>query len=413
VSKMKIGHVGLTVEMNNVAELSDGGDTIRIAGRLSAADKDEVRALRDQLVGYVASDDETMVPVIYTSDPSLNGFYVVDKADVRLDNPGAYVTGWWPFTIDLLRPNGFAYTMWESHMTGALLANSHGVATGHPWHAVPATAYWYNYGENSATEETRVSADGSIRWRRVADLYNTICSWAVAPEDYYVGACRLQQRVGNVDEWYTVVGRRPRSNTSTTWRLTNGLVRVTFSAPNGWLGVEHYDGTNWTTLKHYRVQVGAGVDLPRWNALRVVKNCPEEVIIEFNVGGTALSVSNRTVTLSIRRGSYWLYGYCQSQGITGWRIARGSAEVGVAATAGIVASAADADGHKYHLVTSEAHTLDTANGVLIDDTADDLGATWDFGIGIVLSTAAGNTTMDNLMRQYMTTTSERVEPLIR
>ena len=132
----------------------------------------------------------------------------------------------------------------------AVRTNAHSIAKGTtvPWWAVPDDATM-DYvpprvghpGGRDRHLKVWYRADGTI-------LYNRTSRWQCAAPDFYDGACRVEVTDGT--SWYALVGQR-LLNTSATygWRITNGLVRVSYGGGDGLLTVEHYISGAWSVSR--------------------------------------------------------------------------------------------------------------------------------------------------------------------
>src|SRR5260221_14265990 len=153
------------------------------------------------------------------------------------------------------RVMGFTQPLLESILSGALLTNAVGgvAADALAFHAVPGAATEYASPLASGIAAIRVSADGSLAFFYQAGTngYGGTGRFALTPQNFYVGAVTFEQ--GN--PYQPIVGRVMAQPDVVNWRLSNGLVRVTPNAAAGKLDVSHYNGTSWSAVKTYDLQV--------------------------------------------------------------------------------------------------------------------------------------------------------------
>ena len=77
---LTIGRCGLDVTHDDVQSLDDTGTEVRISGWLKASSLADAKVLRQQLLGHVNNPDEPVVPVTWSTDSTLDGYYRVNSA---------------------------------------------------------------------------------------------------------------------------------------------------------------------------------------------------------------------------------------------------------------------------------------------------------------------------------------------
>lgn len=407
---LTIGRCGLDVTLDDPDAFTHDGDQVYVAGDLTAASIDDVKVLRQQLLGHVANPDELVIPVTWTEDPTADGFYRLHAAKVDI-GPAALVAGWFRFTATLERVPGYANPLAEAVLLGAdVRDNDHSISsfTARAWYALPdvsesilvdpggsfsssSTTRHYNPGDDS-------HAHLKLIWDPGADqLRDDVVQFRLAPEYWYRAAATL-----TVDG-RVVVGRqvldRPHD-----WMISNGTMRV---SPDGTdpelLVVEHWDphAATWHS-KTYRIyEDDDRTDpLPEPHAMAVLRNAPEEVAIRLSYDGGLTRDGRIDLDLSLRRGS--LFVDCTAAGANQWTVERATTEAASAITGGVRAASLDGAGNRYVIATPHTFTADTTNGgVQVTGPQDPLS----FGIGMELATGGG---AGGLIESYHAPATERL-----
>lgn len=356
-----IGRVGGDVTFDGMQGWDQSGDRVSVRGFLKATTTDDLRVLRQQLSGYVNNPDEPVVPVTWSYDPTVDGFYRVTGVDVSAA-PVSAKSFLFPFTASLERVAGYAAPLIEPRLSGALRVNSHAIVVGSvlPIVGFPssATDVWTGTsGGAPAGFTTRTSADGAMRVFTNGNWDSL--GFAVEPADFYVGAATIE--VG--DTLRTVVGDQI-TNEPTAWRLSNGLVRVTPGSTAGRLDISHYDGSAWDTAKSIRIfgNTTAG-NVDSFTSVRVMKNAPEGCVIRLGCTvAYGFDWGYTYVDLRLRRGDRNVEGCLVSKAQSDWGVALSTAEACTAQTGGIRATANDASSNRIVLAQPDAITSDLVNG---------------------------------------------------
>ena len=397
------------LELNSPAYWSVNGDDVDLGGALTATDSyAKLVILRLQVAGLADNRDEPVVAVNWTGDPSVDGYYEVLDASVPMPARGLAARKL-DYRVRLRRLA--VHPDISSVISGnAVRANSHGLlkAATVPWWATPADATMDHV--TGASSATRVTDSGSVKVQYTTDgtlLYNVVRRWACLPSDYYDGACRVEVTDGV--SWYAAVGR-PNILTVDSWRITNGLVRVSYGGGNGLLLVEHYVGSAWSVAKTYKLTyTSTPTTLGAFSTVTVKDNRPECVTVRLGLERDSTAPYQMNVDLTIRRGALWCEGVVTRDTETGTEaigIYRNTAEAATAHTSGVHATAADAQGGKYVLTTSFAKTNDlTQGGFYVSAGA---ATAVDFMVGYEPGTPAGPDTYTNQVYSYFAPTDELV-----
>jgi hypothetical protein len=405
MSILTIGRVGLAgVDLDDPEQLTGASSPaergIEISGTALGSTLAITKGQRDELIA-VANLPEPAVPVTWTGDPTLDGFYRIKNSsfDIRALHDRGFVT----FRVSAQYVGAAGEIVFRSKVVGTVLANDHGVteAESAPFHAPPLGHYAYNPGSTVPSSFTRTGADGAITVYVDVD-FAVSPFWSVSPANYYAGAARI-----TVDS--TLRAGLTCPNSPDDWQLENGLVRVTPNGSGGRLDVEHHDGTSWETAKTWRIQSG-GSDVGEWDAVRILRNTPEECSIRLT--RDVSSGGEITLDLSLRRGSRFVVGYLRRHASATLKVVLASAETGQNVTPAGASSAVaverssnDGDGNRYVVGSARSFTADLATGGLSKAST----TTLDFFIGSEIdgSSAASNDTSEDLALQYLGTLSER------
>ena len=408
---IKIGRAGRDtgLELNSPAFWSVNGDDVEAAGALTASTYTKLAVLRAQVNGLADNRDEPVVAVNWAGDPSVDGFYEVLDASVPMPARGlaALKLDW---RVKLRRVA--VYPDISSVISGsAVRANSHSIVKANtvPWWATPLDATMDHV--TGATAATRVTETGSVKVQYTTNgtlLYNVVRRWACTASDYYDGAARVELYDGY--GWYALVGRRIPNTVMAGWRISNGLVRVSYGGGDGLLTVEHYISGSWSVSKTYKLTYTTSkTTLGAFATITVKDNRPECVTVRVGFERDTTAPYQMAVDLTIRRGALWAEGVITRDTETGSEsigIYRNTAEAATAHTGGVHATSADAGGGKFYLNTSFTKTNDlTQGGFYVTAGA---STAVDFQVGYEPGSAAGPDTYANATLSYFAPTDETV-----
>ena len=390
-----------------VQTFASTGDELQITG-LTTSTAATALLQRQQILGLADNPDEPIVPLAYSPDPSIDGYYRVVGSSVSTEN---LPMGRFDWSISLVRVAGFAAPSFESVLLGSLRVNSHGIVTGTsvPWHAVPAATSYYDIGGALGTEGYRTGDNILAVIHNGSGLYDARARWAVPPSFFYKGAATLE--VGTTLS--TTVGHQIR-DLPENWRLSNGLLRVTPVAGTARLDISCHNTATWDTP--IRVSIGRGVigvldEFVEWASVTVLRNSPESVSIRLSAAPLtgALGTNFFTVDLTLRRGARMVEVVIASDSAFFGMIALTTAVACTAATGGIRKTTNDASGHRMVLSSPLAFTSDLVNGSIV--TTASYGTFFTpFAVGqsVNASIATGLETAQSLIYQYMAAMTERL-----
>lgn len=344
----------------------------------------ELNQRREDIMGLQGQ----LAPVRFTDKANLDGYYVVTDTGASQTNWQGE-TAWvdWTLTLELVGPANAVDL--EDRLTAAGRVNDHGL-TGTSWHAPAASAYgyWTGAGSPSGTV-SRVGTDGTVTvYLGLPAATNP--RWGSTLAGYGGGRCR-----------FTLDGfERTGTNlvvSGSAWSLANSLVRVS-PAASATLSVDSWDSGAWAA-KAWNVSVaGSGAALGAPDAVTVLRNDYELATVRLvwdRAPGRAV------LDLTLRRGARTVEGYLQTGAANTLAVYRATAEAGTSpASAGYVtATANDADGNRYAVLSARSFTALTVQGGLQKTST----RTLDFALGVVFggASAATGDTAANLVSQYL------------
>jgi hypothetical protein len=392
---LTIGRIGMDVVLPNPQGFSEHGDGGQVTLSLNGQIKDctslaDAIALKEELLAQVGR----IVPVTYTTDASIDGFYTLNSANVNTDRAFApYSNYLFPFTVELSRIDS---PTWEMTYTGGVIPNAHTItATADKGMvAIPVSFAWAADPTGAVTSAT-VNADGDdVRIYYALDPGDTGPEYAIAPADFYDGACEIW-----VDSRLRA-GSNRRLPAFSTIMLTNKLAKAEVSAAiaNGDIDISHYDGTAWRKKDYNLRWDSATNENGAWTQCHIIRNDPEEVSVQFVKPRATVGFLAMTVTL--RRGWRTILITLFTDGALDCGINRKTSEAGSAiSTYGVVATSADANGHKYLLLTPQAiSTVDLGSTAGFETTGN--AATIFIGVSLVLASPESGTDQTSLIDQF-------------
>ena len=401
-----VGRASLPVDPSSATW---NGDTLTIEGWISptvANDTNQAYAIRQQLLGLVDNDDETVFPCTFSVDPDWDGFYTAESVRVE-GRPGLMETqGRMPYTLVLRRVGGFTAPQFECIATTVTATNSHGLPTATSGIvAVPGTDLFeastptgFDGSVGASLITSRSNSDGLLAYALSTPSGTPFrFLWSTSPAYYYEGSARFEQSYGGT--YYPLHGTQIQP-VSSPWRISNGNVRVTLTDTA--ISVAHYDGSAWDTAKLWTLgTASSALTLVAVKYVRLVRNTPEEVIVRC---GFHIEASSRgslsTIDISLRRGCRWAAFAISSSYTSDWYINASPNEAGTALTGGFRATATDAAGNRYVVGGLAAQTNTLANGRLKLTTA---AASFQFCIG---SEVGADGSGQTVLNQYARTVIE-------
>lgn len=398
---------------DDIEAWQQSGDRVRIGGYLLDTTASATKQKRQQLLGYQNNLDEPIIPVVWTEDSSVTGWYRI--LDVNVDALAtAFVDGTagWRYSVDMERITGFASPALESVVRGALRVNGHSITAGTsiPWHAVEDATAYYDAGV-AVTTAGRGGENGTILLVSGGSnvLYDAVVRHSIDAANAYLHAATIE--VGS--SLAPVVGRQI-TNEPANWRLSNGILRVTPVGTTSKLDISAYDGTQWDTPQRFRLgHYVAGISqFAEWTSITVLRNTPELVVIRLTTTNVPRD-QQFTVDLALRRGARTVsVHYGARYGTFKWAAQDDNLAASTALTGGIRRTSNDADGNRFVITTAGAATNTLASGLTYYTTGVVQG---DAAIGLEVggSSATGLETAQSLIYQWMAAQSERQVAALR
>ena len=402
---LTIGRIGTDITLDPMSirmRASGGNRQFTISGEMAPTDADAAKSIRNELY-RMSRNEDLMVPLTYSVDSSLDGFYRLDSAELSIGLVS--LSGWYPFRA-VLTPFGSAgMVAVESRIIGGLRANDHSISSAgsEPWHGVPSNMVGYDPGGVIPAKLTRAgaSSESVIVWR---DIDTTISPlWSVDPSNFYEGAAEVK-----VGATLRLLSGLDCENLPNDWELNNGLIRVTPNGTGGRLDIEVFTGGSWSSLKTVRIRRDS-IDVGQWDLITVLRNDAAAVTIRLvrNVAaGGAM-----TLDLTLRRGAVYVESRLSYNVSDTLSILLLTAEPATLITGGIRATSNDGDSNRYVFGTSKTFSTDLIVGGIFGVAI----TTWDFFFGFEIAGSAavsGNAAAD-IVNQYHGYVTETLSPVHR
>jgi hypothetical protein len=414
--------------------------SVTVTGTVLATSIDDLTARRDQLLGLANNVDDPVVPVTWSTDPSIDGFYSVNR--VSVEQIGTTDSARARFAIELEEIDGRTAPLVEADASAVVRTNGCGATDGEP--TVVALAYHSSastYEGTGAGLIARSGEDGDVylglRTAPFTEVYSAFPSIA----NRYAGTCKIEVKYGST--WYPVVGQQVPASAAGNWRISNGLVRLSYSpytgdggATVGGLLVEVYDSGAWRTAVTAKLGTwdGSAFSDANWAGdgiastqspagsvvscpLRVLRNSPETVTVGFHkrLGATQY--------LTLNQGAMFATLTTRALGAVEPFIRPVGAESGNGYTGAIFGAGTpgygrltdDANGNRYlFLYTPTAGAFQESGGVRHGSNVASNTAV-SMGIGVILgggSAGTGNTGYE-LAQQYVGQAAWRQRVVVR
>lgn len=377
---LTIGRVGHPtagqVSLGDPADVQLAGAGIMFAGTVThLTSLADAQALRAQIVGLQSDDDEPIVPVTWTEDPTIDGYYrVVDAtADLGEASLCEFVLDW---SVQVERVHGHQAAAVDSILSTVLVPTTPAIGTvtaqDNLFYAIQGDALDWSPGQAGGTVTSVLTATGFLARRRGGHSIsaNYYPGWAVRPASYYQGACTIEANanfrpvVGDVPGWDNLA-----TSARAQWRMSNGLMRVSTDPVSftQLLRFSHWDGTQWDPEKTFRITCD-GVDMVL-SAPRIVRNTPEVCIMRFVHGGSLLTFGRITCDVEIRRGARGAMFRFTADIPKQFAVIDDVGASYTAVTNGMRETANSAGGNRYWMTMAQAYTATLGTGVLTSNSA--------------------------------------------
>lgn len=358
-----------------LVDVQRSGDTVRLAGYV----RDDLDAVAvQQFTGLLDNHDEPVMPVVCEARPDLTGFYRPGGGTINERRGLTKLFGRWEWAIDLTRiAGGYGDPL---HELWVLAAKTNDVEfsftfTDRAHSAVYLPATFKTQSLTLSASGVRTAADGVALNARHITLNggeSTTIAWThlATPTVFYDAGVKVEQLVSW--PWQVVIGRQVPAQS--TLRVSNDLVRVSV-ATDGEVTVESWDGAAWRSKK-YRITYDSGAgNITSIHAATVRTNGPDECVVSW-IGNTD-DDGGATISARLLRGELLAEISVASNAAQVWKLTRSTTEAGtvlqdeegggagVPADIGVRATANDANGDRYVIVSREdlgEGSVDTTNG---------------------------------------------------
>ena len=317
-TNLTIGRFGINIRVDDVTGWDESGDRITITGQTPHGSVPNALTLRQQLMGYVDSADETFVPVTWADQPEVNGYYRVVSADVSPNPRGAFA-GVYDFRVDLARVQGAAAPLIESVILGKLRTTTLPL-TQRRAQSVPA-------GSRSYVEfypDTGGLAPRALSVRRAGEssVLNVFSGAGdVMVGQFYLPPVKFYEGAATVVVGGRVVAGRQVQNTPSDWMLGNDIIQVEpVTGEDFAIRIRMWNFGAWSTwqtitFKWENPAVNPRKRLKFPHTITVMSNSPEAATVRLLTTTGAASggdYSPVSVDLTIRRGSRTVAVYLRS-----------------------------------------------------------------------------------------------------
>lgn len=428
---------GLDVDIN---QFQMSGNSVSIAGDVfvpsgTTGPAGVASAVRDRLNALPTARDEPVVPVSWSEDSTIDGYYRIDS--VSTSNPAAaLVDGYMQWQAQLTRFGGGSLPQCEIYSTHAARLNTASIttttlngSTDYRRLAVPAAATDFWCGAQS-TAVTRTSSSGDLSLWYLPNYPAALTStFTVAPADYYDGACEIRTGYGAATSQLVLGNYAPRGFDGLT--LSNGVVRC-FLHPSidTAFEVEAYDGTQWENLiagSGWRIEHDyGGGSTHSWDlstaSVQILRNSPERCTIRLVMAeaATVAQFGRVWIDLTVRRGDAFVSGMvqCDTLGVLSgvMAIEPTTSTTSTSLTGGMRASTTDLpEGNRavWALAGAASVTKSTGSGRIVQAASAVTSAPFMVGVEFGGSSSTGINEAQDVVYQWHDTKSETMRVVRR
>jgi len=366
-----------------VAEQSSGERTLK--GMLAGATLEQTNVARDNLRSLRPGE---IIPIVWTGDPHLDGFYEVVEAAAGYGPGGVAGSGAVEWALRVRALGSDPEVFWQSRFSGV---NRDGAAV--RFHGVPSTSPLY-VPEPAGGIITRALADGSSLQVALGVALTDRPIWENRPATHYRGAATVKWASVASGTRYTRQGLWIPPALPADWEIGNGLIRLTPNAglTYGFL-LDVWNGTGWTPWDFTLTYAGATattVPLDTTTRPAVLVNTPELVVVRFEQTRGAATGGRWHLTISLRRGARFVHlRWGRTTSTTQLGLRRSSADPATAGTDYIYDTSDGANAWLAGTVSTVTNDLD-AGGFYLTSAA----LTLDCFVGARNSTGTGENYLD-------------------
>lgn len=423
---LQLGRIGLATasggdgySLDDPRSITQSGRGLKLEGLVSGSTTG-LLWLRDQFLGLVGPTAEQVVPVAFSTVSPLDGFYRV--VDAQFDDPPGGLgasgsTNWASWSVSLERVTDWVSPRVDAFSVYGLITNGVSItATTSYLSAPPDITQW-----TQSRDALRTTSDGVSEVNIAGETSSssgTVAypSYTVPVASYYKGGARVFYDPADDGTQRLVIGRKGIATRLDDILITNGLVRVSWTAAT--ISASWYSGDNgvagtWESASTFYLTAGTFGNVSVDNAT-VIVNTPECVTVRYQ-GHSAIGLGTgiyMLIDVSVRRGSRTVSCYAQASTTAQWLFGQNSAPAMTAVgTPTIRYTSNDSDGNRLFL-TSTQGSADTTNKRVGNPTT---RTDFNFGFGFELNGTSSTSlaTITNQIQDYFNpvTTTERVATL--
>lgn len=405
------------------------GRTLSMSGPITTDTYDELRAVRERFEALVDNVDERAVPVTFTEDGTIDGWYEPRSAQWAQDSASPVInSAFWAVELERVGDQSESQQL-ELRSVHSVRENQNGIDTSDysgtsgwlDW--IPGAATdWYN--GSLATAVSRSADDGfsgSALGIPLSAAGQTNTAFSITPSRGYSAACSIRCLYGSAAD---LVGGRAGGGAfgAGEWVVSNGIVRVSqHPSDNSALRVEVRDSGSWVTMHsgvgwYFGVDYGGGSSAG-WNIntanVVVLRNSPEMAAIRLQILNSSFSALFGRVwlDLAVRRGDRHVTGVFRVDsrgslgGVLTMRPSSSIAATALFTSAGLRATSNDSNGNRavWGCAGAVAVTQNTTTGKIEQSSGGGTtGNELPFCIGVELdgSSASGAETASNVLLQW-------------
>jgi hypothetical protein len=375
-------------------DYDESGDMLTINGDImpTSDQVNSMTAARVQLLGMVDGD---VLPVTSTEYSTLDGYYRVSGVVQVTPLPVTLSNGTCYYSISLERvANGYARPALELVTIDTYRATGSfnpGTSTAYVW--LPTARTWAE-SVVALSRTTDSGAVGPLTPAGASDCYG------LAPSDHYDGAATIEFLLGST--WWPLQGKQVPSGAVDAVRIGNGLTRLTWRS-DGDIEIDAYASASWGSagsLGDFRMAATSNAYttlITPASTPTVLRNDVEVCALRFPTTDT--SNVGRSIDISIRRGELSFVISTAWAVSAAWTIGAKSTAASTAITASLRQTSNGAGGHRFVLMSPNAHTNNTTDGRIYNSAVTG-PLVWGIGVELAGSSAATPNTAAEIEDQW-------------
>ena len=302
----RFGRLGLEIDWDAPQRLTQNvrpGEWIDdVTGRFRGATLADTLALAAEFKAQ--AEIQEPLPLVSTTYPDINGFYLIQDVDVSADyrNAALIAPGWIDFRLRAKREGSYSQTKLQSVLAMVSAVEDFSTTPDYTF-APPIDAKAFDAGASAPTLITRKSEDGDHEQVATGMTVGTSPTWSVDPASYYGGAVKIW--AGDVLRAGLDMPMDP-----TDWMIGNGMVQVrpsTFQGTSdGGLQFQFHDGGGWGDWVNFQINHAGTNTIPAWEFVTIMGNTASQgrIRIQYSANETPTSTTSlHELDIKVRRGS--------------------------------------------------------------------------------------------------------------